>query len=191
MKTNVIISFMMIAGILFSGCASQEQIVSDEPICLPNTLPPQAMQDAETVLLKMHFDIEKNDLEARYIRTRPLSGAQFFEFWRKDNASAFARGQSNLHSIRRIVELDFSPENTTTCIQCRVNVSRLSIPERPIQGFSYMGGLYTDSHTREQTLDVGTERTEGIEWLDIGPDHDLERKIIKRIQRDIEKGMVQ
>ena len=78
MKKNVTISFMIIAGILFSGCASQQQIVSDEPLCLPNTLPPQAMQSAETVLLKMHFDIEKNDLEARYIRTRPLSGAQFF-----------------------------------------------------------------------------------------------------------------
>ena len=191
MKKNVTISFMMIAGILFSGCASQQQIVSDEPVCLPNTLPPQAMQAAEAVLLKMHFDIEKNDLEARYIRTRPLSGAQFFEFWRKDNASAFARGQSNLHSIRRIVELDFSPENTKTCIQCRVNVSRLSIPERPIQGFSHMGGLYTDSHTREQTLDVGGERTEGIEWLDIGPDHDLERKILERIQREFEKGLSQ
>ena len=173
------------------GCASSQQAVSDDPVCLPNTLTDQVMQTAQSVLLSMHFEIEKFDTDARYIRTRPLSGAQFFEFWRKDNASSFARGQANLHSVRRIVELDFSPENTTTCVQCRVNVSRLSIPERQIQGFSYMGGLYTDSHTREQTLDVGTERTEGIEWLDIGPDHDLERKIIKRIQRDIEKGMVQ
>jgi hypothetical protein len=188
MKRTLFAIGLLVACALFSGCASQLQMVSDEPVCMPNTLPPQVMQAAQKVLLKMHFDIEKNDLEARYIRTRPLSGAQFFEFWRKDNASAFAREQANLHSIRRVVELDFYPENTTTCIQCRVNVSRLSIPERPIQGFSYMGGLYTDSHTREQTLDVGTERTEGIEWLDIGPDHDLERKILELIQQDIQKG---
>ena len=188
MKRTLFAIGLLVACALFSGCASQQQMVSDEPVCMPNTLTPQVMQAAQKVLLKMHFDIEKNDLEARYIRTRPLSGAQFFEFWRKDNASAFAREQANLHSIRRVVELDFSPENTTTCIQCRVNVSRLSIPERPIQGFSYMGGLYTDSHTREQTLDVGTERTEGIEWLDIGPDHDLERKILELIQQDIQKG---
>ena len=106
MKKNVTILFMMTACVLFSGCASNQQAVSDDPVCLPNTLTDQVMQTAQGVLLKMHFEIEKYDIDARYIRTRPLSGAQFFEIWRQDNATASSAAQANLYSLRRIVELE-------------------------------------------------------------------------------------
>ena len=166
-------------------------VVSDDPVCLSNTLTPQAMEAAQAVLLKMHFEIEKYDTDARYIRTRPLSGGQFFEVWRQDNASASSAAQANLYSLRRIVELDFTPQNTTTCVQCRVQVLRLSIPERPIEGATRMGGTYTESSSRYQTLEVDRHKQAQIEWTDAGPDHDLQRKILKLIQRDIEKGLAQ
>ena len=145
-------------------------------------------------LFKHHVDIlalsiEKFDADALYIRTRPLSGAQFFEFWRKDNASGPAKAQANLHSIRRVAELEFSSqEGTITCVECRVKVFRLSVPERPIQGAIHFGGQYTKSHNRQQTLEIDSDRAENIEWLDAGPDHDLERRILEYIQRDIQKG---
>ena len=191
MKINATLLFMMITCALFSGCGSEQQAVSDDPICLPNTPTDQAMQAAQGVLLKMHFDIEKYDIDARYIRTRPLSGAQFFEIWRQDNASASAATQANLYSLRRIVELECTPQDTTTCVQCRVRVLRLSIPEAPIEGAGQMGGIHTESSSRYQTLEVDRQKQAQIEWLDAGPDHDLERKILERIQRNIEKGMAQ
>lgn len=185
-----ILFFVLLATALggLSGCASQQIAQSTDPLCLPNTLSDQTMDAAMTVLEKMHFNIEKFDVDVLYIRTRPLSGAQFFEFWRRDNASAFSRTQANLHSIRRVVELEILPENTTTCMQCRVNVSRLSIPEQPIQGYLLLGGAHTKSHTRHQTLEVDSERKAMSEWIDAGPDHDLEQKILKLIQQEIQKG---
>jgi hypothetical protein len=191
MKKIVTILFLMTGCILLSGCGSEQQAVSDDPVCLPNTLTDQAMKTAQAVLLKMHFDIEKYDTDARYIRTRPLSGAQFFEIWKQDNASASSAAQANLYSLRRIVELDFTPQNTTTCVQCRAQVLRLSIPERPIEGATRMGGAYTKSSSRYQTLEVDRHKQAQIEWIDVGPDHDLQRKILKLIQRDIEKGAAQ
>ena len=191
MKRNVIILFLMTGCILFSGCGSEQQAVSDDPVCLSNTLTPQAMEAAQAVLLKMHFEIEKYDTDARYIRTRPLSGAQFFEIWKRDNASASSAAQANLYSLRRIVELDFTPQNTMTCVQCRAQVLRLSIPERPIEGATRMGGAYTESSSRYQTLEVDRHKQAQIEWIDAGADHDLQRKIINLIQKDIEKGIVQ
>ena len=89
----------------------------------------------------------------------------------------------------RIVELECTPQDTTTCVQCRVQVLRLSIPEAPIEGAGQMGGIHTESSTRYQTLEVDRHKQAQIVWLDAGPDHDLERKILGRIQRDIEKGM--
>ena len=169
-----------------SGCASSQQTLSTDPLCLPNTLNEQAMLKAQAVLEKMHFDIEKFDPEAGYIRTRPLSGAQFFEFWRQDNASAQAAAQANLHSLQRVAELEFTPQNTTTCVQCRVQVLRLSIPERPVEGNRQIASIYTDSSYREQSLQMDPDDLSGIEWIDVGPDRDLERKILKLIQKEIE-----
>lgn len=148
------------------------------------------MQDAQEVLLSMHFEIEKYDTDAGYIRTRPLSGAQFFEIWRQDNATAASAAQANLHSLRRIVELECTQEQKTTCLQCRVRVLRLSIPEQPIAGSRQMAGIYTESSSHYQTLEIGGDKDAQIEWIEVGSDRDLEQKILEKIQQDIEKGMI-
>lgn len=191
MKKGLFVTISTLICGLGLGCASQNLSQSAEPACQPNTSVEKAMESARTVLTKMQFELEKDDPEARYIRTRPLSGAQFFEFWRQDNASAFSGAQANLYSIRRIVEMEFTPENTTTCIQCRVQVLHLSIPEQPLEGATRMGGIYTESSSRYQTLEVDNRRAAEMEWLDAGPDHALERKILKLVQQDIHKGKPQ
>jgi hypothetical protein len=188
MKKGLFFTISTLICALGVGCASQDLSLSADPVCLPNISVDQAMESVEAVLTKMQFELEKNDPEARYMRTRPLSGAQFFEFWKRDNASAFSSTQANLYSIRRIVEVEFIPENTTSCIQCRVQVLRLSIPEQPLEGTTRMGGIYTESSFRSQTLEVDSHRATEMEWLDAGPDHALERKILKLIQQDIQKG---
>jgi hypothetical protein len=191
MKRTLYTIGLTITIALFSGCGSQQQVALDEPLCLPNTQTDQLMEAAQGVLLKMHFEIEKFDTDARYIRTRPLSGAQFFEIWRQDNASASAAAQANLYSLRRIVELECTPRDTTACVQCKVRVLLLSVPESPIEGAGRMGGIHTESSSRYQTLEVDRRKQAQIEWIEADPDHDLERKILERIQRDIEKGTAQ
>jgi len=186
---NILMIFVFAGLVLLgNGCASQSFQQSTEQVCFPNTLSEQAMTAAQTVLKKMHFDIEKFDTDMLYVRTRPLSGAQFFEFWRDDNASAYAAAQSNLHSIRRTVELTFTPDGTTTCIQCRVQVSRLSMPEAPLVSTYQMGGLHTDSDSSFQTLEVDSDRMAESEWLDAGSDPSLERMILEKIQQQLQKG---
>ncbi len=54
-----------------------------------------------------------------------------------------------------------------------------------------MGGIHTESSTRYQTLEVDHRKQAQIEWIEAAPDHDLEQKILNRIQRDIEKGTAQ
>ena len=188
MRNILFLKLLGLVCILFSGCASQDQTLSTDPVCLPDVQADQAMEAAKTVLSKMHFQLEKDDRDACYMRTRPLSGAQFFEFWRHDNASAFSGAQANLHSIRRIVELEFAPQNTKTCIQCRVQVLRLSVPEEPLIGAERMSGIYTESSSRFQSLQMDDRKTGQIEWLDAGTDRSLERKILTMIQKQMQKG---
>ena len=65
---------------------------------------------AERVLTRMHFAIEKLDAEQGVVKTRPLRGAQFFEFWRSDNVSSYDCEEANLQSVRRTVELRVKKE---------------------------------------------------------------------------------
>lgn len=77
------------ALLLITGCAQTRQFKAVEQICVPNLEKQQAMKAAEEVLDQMHFSIEKADAEQGLIRTRPLAGAQFFQFWRSDNVGGF------------------------------------------------------------------------------------------------------
>jgi hypothetical protein len=191
MKKDRLILFLISACIFFAGCSPQKQAVSDEPLCLPNTPPLELMGTAQVVLTKMHFEVEKYDTDALYIRTRPLSGAQFFELWKQDNASASSAVESNLYSLRRIVELECIQENSETRMKCTVQVLRLSMPEKPIEGAGRMPRMHTESTSSYQTLEVGRQKGTQVEWIDAGRDYDLERKILGRIQKRIEKGTVQ
>ena len=177
----------MVGAILFlmAGCSPSQQVVSSDPVCLPGIEISKAMETARTVLDRMQFTMQKYDVEARYIRTRPLSGAQFFQVWRQDNASAYTSAEANLKSLRRIVEMQITPDANRTCIECRVYVQQLSIPEEPVEGVLRMAGSYTKSSSSNQTLRLEGDQLEEMEWLDKGLDRALEKKILDKIKQEM------
>ena len=177
--SRIIILYLACASLcLLAGCAQQQQFKAVEQICVPDTEKAEAMQIAEDVLGQMHFTIAKADPERGYIRTRPLSGAQFFELWRSDNVGALAWAEANLHSIRRIVELDVRGQDEQLCIGCDVKVQRLNLPERQITGSAPQRFL--------AKARVGGQKR-GMCWVDLGPDRKLETKILKRIEKRMKR----
>lgn len=187
MKNVLMTAFLAVFLVVFAGCGQPEQMVSSDPVCLPGVQTDQVMEAAQVVLTRMQFSIEKYDLEARYLRTRPLSGAQFFQLFRGDNASSHTAAEANLYSLRRIVELDVTPFADQVCIQCRVFVQQLSIPEKPLEGTMSIAGSFTHSSYREQSLALDGEQLEKMEWLDRGLDRALEQKIVQTIKETMEK----
>lgn len=184
---NVLISAVLTGFLLLGGCGQPEQMVSSDPVCIPGASADQAMQAAQKVLTGMQFSIEKYDFDARYIRTRPLSGAQFFQVFRGDNASSYAATEANIYSLRRTVEMEITPMEKRTCLECRVYVQQLSIPERPLTGTTRMAGNYTDSSQSWQSLRLDNDQLENMEWLDRGLDRALEQKIVGKIKAILEK----
>jgi len=159
----------------------------------------QAMEIAEDVLAKMHFTIEKADADPAtpgidtrrwrgFIRTRPLPGAQFFEFWRSDNVGADNWLESNLHSIRRVVELTMSEQEegppqsgNLLCINCDVQKYRLSIPEHHVSSSARAYKMFSESSSALQNLRLNPEQKAGMAWIDLGKDRQLAAEILKRI----------
>ena len=174
---------------LCAGCAttpaSQEQRVQAEQVCVTNIDKPQAMQIAEDVLTAMHFAIEKADLDSGLIRTRPLSGAQFFEFWRSDNVGPDNSLQANLHTIRRTVELEISQQDKELCIACSVRVQRLSLPERQVSSTARAYEMFSRSSSTMQRLALNPQQQKNMAWIDLDKDVPLAEEILRRIEAKI------
>jgi len=182
----------LILGLLLAGCAEQQQYGAVKPICVDNIDKIQAMDIAEDVLAKMHFTIEKADTDPAtlgidtrrwrgFIRTRPLPGAQFFEFWRSDNVGADNWLESNLHSIRRVVELNMSEQDEGLCISCDVRIYRLSLPERRLSSSARAYDMFSKSSPALQRIELNPEQKAGMAWIDLGKDTQLAAEILKRI----------
>lgn len=179
--------FVLSAAFIFAGgCAKEHQIASSGPLCLSGVDVSTAMSAAEKVLVAFDFHIDKMDPVAGYISTNPLGGAQFFEFWRKDNADSYKAAMSNIHSIRRTVELNFKRSTDgTLCINCIVTFSRLAIPERKIVSSVEVYSIYSASDEQTQTLAIAPEQRKMMQWVKLGRDGNLEMVILKEIHRKI------
>jgi hypothetical protein len=150
------------------------------------------MEVAGDVLAGMHFTIEKAAVlhkepqgQSGFIRTRPLPGAQFFEFWRSDNVGADNTLAANLHTIRRTVTLDIGRQNNELCIGCDVHVQRLSLPGQQVSSSAGVYGMFSQSSPSLQKLQLNPEQAKQTEWSDLGRDSQLETEILKRIETQI------
>lgn len=176
-------------AVMLAGCANQqrgEPTAAGKPIeqvCATDMKKQQAMQIAEDVLAEMHFAVDKVDAEHGYIETKPLPGAQFFEFWRSDNVGAFNSAEANLHSIRRVAVIKLGQQDGQSCVSCDVRVYRLNMPERPISSSSQSYQMFSESVASIQKLRISPEQETGSAWLDLGNDKRLATEVLRRIER--------
>lgn len=166
------------------GCSSEVAVEPGVPVCLSMGSRGEAMKLCEDVLAEMHFEIEKFDTGKGYIKTRPLRGAQFFEFWRIDNAGSHNAAMSNQHSILRTTELQLAESDGRFCVECKVHMRRLSIEEAKLTNRSINRGIFSGGSRTFQKLHP---KTENLEWIDMGPDSALEKRILGRIMYKFEK----
>jgi len=187
-------NFCILLFAMLAGCASQQPCeVATEQLCVTGLEKIAVMKAAEDVLAEMHFTIEKADIEAGLIRTSPLSGAQFFEFWRSDNVGAFNSAEANLHSIRRTVELNITQpagrmagqQDEKLCLGCNARVQRLSLPEQQVSSSSQAYQLFSISNAALQKLKLNPQQKAGMAWVDLGQDKHLATEILKRIEQQI------
>jgi hypothetical protein len=171
--------------LILSGCARQHHRETTEQIHLPDIDKAEVMELTEDVLAQLHFSIDKVDVPSGMIRTRPLPGAQFFEFWRGDNVGADNSLEANLHTIRRTVQLDISQQGENVCIGCIVKVQRLSLPEREITSSARAYDMFSRSSPSLQRLALNPEQERAMAWIDLGEDMPLATEILRRIEKSI------
>lgn len=183
-KVKLLLGFGLILISFLAGCADKPTEYIDQA-CLAGTNKRSAMSEAEDVLRKMHFTIEKADVEYGYISTKPLRGAQSFELWRSDNIGEFNSAEANLHTIRRSVEMNFTEQSGQMCVECIARVERMSLPEREVVSPSNATDMFTKSRGSSQRLKLHPEQAEQMRWIDLGRDGALETEILNRIKHQL------
>jgi hypothetical protein len=178
------IAILSLTACLLSGCAKKQQF-EVKPVCLAGVDVQSAMAEAEKALIRMNFVVEKADPNSGVMRTRPLTGGQFFELWRQDNRGRYSGNMSNIHTIRRTAELQFAQENGQLCINCNIKVERLSLPEKEIDSSSRVYSLFSSSKESDQSMELNAEQKAKAEWVDLGQDNGLEAYILKKVNKRI------
>lgn len=171
-------------AVTLAGCAAKP-VIPPQPVSLTGVNKVRAMTVAEDVLTDLHFTIEKADAQKGYLVTKPLRGGQIFEVWRRDNASAVASLESAMHSLQRTARIYITEDASGIRIDCSVSVRRLSLPENDHVTQLRAAGMFTSSSHRLQRLEVSPEQAERMEWIDLGPDPDLEKKILRLIRKKL------
>jgi len=174
-----------ISLLLLASCARQYRGEMAEQILITDIGKAETIQLTEDVLAQLHFTIDKLDVRNGLIKTRPLPGSQFFEFWRGDNVGPDNNLQANLHTIRRTVELDITEQGEKICIGCHVKVQRLSLPEREITSSARAYDMFSRSTPSLQRLTFDPEQQKAMAWIDLGEDIPLATEILKRIKERI------
>lgn len=172
-------------ALVLAGCAQPQRETTAGQVCAPDIGKAETMAIVEDVLANMHFTIEKADIQSGVIRTRPLSGAQFFELWRNDNVGPDSNLQANLHTIRRIAELDVSQNAGQVRIGCIVRVQRLSLPERDISSSARGYEMFSRSSSVVQRLELYPEQGKNKAWIELRNDVPLAKEILSRIEARI------
>jgi hypothetical protein len=170
---------------LITGCTSKQKQETFDKICLPQTDKSKAMLSAEDILAKMNFTIDKADPEIGIITTRPLSSAQFFEFWRSDVVGIKQALEANIHTTRRSIKLNLVQNEQDICIDCTVSVYRLSLPEHSISSSAKAYALFSESTQQTQTLEPHQKQKKAMVWIHIGNDPDLEMTILNKIKQQL------
>jgi hypothetical protein len=160
-------------------------VATPEPLRLVGVSRAEAMWAAEDALSGMHFVIEKFDTEQGIIRTEPLRGAQFFEFWRSDDVGLHDAVEANLHSIRRAVDLQVTEGQGQVSIDCHVQVQRLSLPENATASVSQAYRMHSASTLRMQRLQLTPQQRQRMAWIDTGQDPALAAMILERIGKKL------
>ncbi len=176
---------LCICAFVAAGCAQPQRQTTAGQVCVPDIGKAQAMALVEDVLANMQFTIEKADIPSGVIRTRPLSGAQFFEFWRSDNVGPDNSFQANLHTIRRTAEVDIAESAGQLRIGCVVRVQRLSLPERDISSSARGYEMFSRSTSLVQRLQLHSEQEKNMAWIELRNDVPLANEILSRIEARI------
>lgn len=185
---NLIILTAILALSTVSGCHKPQPLEVSQPLYLDKNIDrASVLTAAEDIMKDMQFVVEKSDVQNGYLRTEPLSGGEFFEFWRKDNPDAKSTAYSSLNSVQRTVEIKLASDNDRLALACDVQLQRLAVPSDEVSDFAQLPRAFSKSSKSKQNLNIKKPLQAQMSWEDLGKDEKLSAYILNRINSKLQQ----
>ncbi len=144
MKTLGAIVIAAVAAATAVGCMKYTKPVVSEPEMTEAQKNFQVLWLAtQDVLREYNFTIDRHDRRAGVITTKPLTGMQFFEPWRKDAVTREAMLDSSLKTLHRTVTVQIRPTDPQARQYEPVVEVTVSKPNPPPQAIHSTGAAYS------------------------------------------------
>lgn len=171
----LVLAAMAAAG----GCATVPEGRLPNPSVFSDTQVDTAEDVATRVLMELRFEPVIPQKSKGHIETQPLTGASWFEFWRKDTIGRTQVAESSLHTVRRRATVSISPKDGGSQVFVRVFKERASAPGSGPTSFGYSFNIHEVEDTDLMRQDAIEE--DEYDWLPMGRDPLLEQYILDRI----------
>jgi len=176
---------LMLAVVAAAGCTTVNRGRFANPSTFSGTDAETAEAVAARVLRQLRFEPVIPRKSEGHIETLPVTGASWFEFWRKDTIGRRQVAEASLHTVRRRAEVSISPsDGGGSKVFVRVVKERASAPDATADSFGATISVHNVEETDLRRRDA-LEETD-YEWLPLGRDQLLEQDILQRIQRALE-----
>jgi D-alanyl-D-alanine dipeptidase len=143
MKTICLLAIAAVAAATAVGCMKYTKPVVSEPEMTEAQRNFQVLWLAtQDVLREYNFVIDRHDRRAGVITTKPLTGMQFFEPWRKDAVTGQALLDSSLKTLHRTVTIQIRPTDTQAGQYEPIVEVTVSKPNPPPQEIHSTGSAY-------------------------------------------------
>ena len=170
----------LLALVVSAGCSRAPSARYGNPLGFSTADAEKIEFAARRVLAELRFEVEVPEASEGRLATGWLTGASWFEFWRRDTRGTYQTAESSLNTIRRRATITISPKEAGSEVFVKVDKQRRSIPDAAPESISHAFSLYNPEDSdlvRQNEL-----APEALTWVDAGRDDVLEQYILERIQ---------
>lgn len=167
------------AAMTAAGCATVASGRFSNPMTFIETDADTVEHVARRVLMELRFDIEYPESSEGRLATDSLTGASWFEFWRKDTIGTMQRLESSIHTTRRRATVSISPTGGGSQVFVKVVKERKSAAGLTPGAVGETFNIYDAEET--ELLRQNELAPTSYDWLDMGRDELLEQDILHRI----------
>lgn len=177
----ILLALLLVSGCALPGSRKASLAAVSNPLLISTGNEDVAWEQIVDVLHEYHFEIERENRQARTIETKFRVGSGLLEPWHKESVGWQNRLESTLQSIRRKVIVTISPCQQGYAVQV-VALKELENLDA-VAANSPGGATFQESAPLERDLSqvVGQSRPSG--WIPQGRDLELERDLLARLNK--------
>jgi hypothetical protein len=179
---------LLLLAAAMAGCVQAPEVRYPNPLALSDADAATAEGVARRVLTDMRFQIELPSSRPGIITTLPLTGDNWFEFWRDDTVGTSQRVDASLHTIRRSVTVTVASRDAGSEITVRVLKQRASAPNQAPENISRSIDLYNSRESELVQQDDLGQPLVVYQWINMGRDEALEQLLLERIESALASG---